>query len=91
LATASDSPDVFLWQMILHGASILASIAHHEAQGPTNNASFSMIFPVKLLCLLSPSETQRDIAREALTRWGESRGLTSACEIAPSFMDRSHG
>jgi hypothetical protein len=91
LATASLCPDVYKWQMVLHGASILASVEYHEMHGPINPAAFSMIFPVKLVCLLSPSEIQRDIAREALARWGEKRGLADSCQSTPSYLDRSHG
>jgi hypothetical protein len=91
LAAASLCPDAYTWQMILHGASILASVAYHETQGPINVASFSMIFPIKLVCLLSPSEMQRDIARDTLQRWGSKRGLADSCQMAPSYFDRSHG
>lgn len=91
LAAASLCPDAYTWQIILHGASILASVAYHEIQGAINTGSFSMTFPVKLICLLSPSEVQRDIARDTLQRWGSRRGLVNSCQVAPSYLDRSHG
>lgn len=92
LAAASLCSDVYKWQMILHGASILASVSYHETQGSINTASFSMIFPVKLVCLLSPSEVQRGIAQDALSRWGSQRGLLDICRgMEPSMEDRSHG
>jgi hypothetical protein len=55
----------------MHGASILASAAYCESLGVCNGVSFSMVFPRKLGCLLSPSEEQRILARSVLLKWGE--------------------
>ncbi|KAH8817128.1 hypothetical protein F5884DRAFT_778512 [Xylogone sp. PMI_703] len=92
LAAASWTPEVYLHQMAVHGASILNSAEYHQSQGCYNGGSFSMIFPVKLVCLLSPSESLRATAQELLLMWGRRRGLLDIVEIGvPSFMDRSHG
>jgi hypothetical protein len=58
-------------EIAMHGASILASAAYCESLGVFNGVSFSMVFPIKLVCLLSPSEEQRILARSVLLKWGE--------------------
>ncbi|KAH8773954.1 hypothetical protein BGZ57DRAFT_983527 [Hyaloscypha finlandica] len=39
-------------EIVMHGASILASAAYCESLGVFNVVSFSMAFPIKLVCLL---------------------------------------
>jgi hypothetical protein len=79
-------------EIVMHGTSILASAAYCESLGVFNGVSFSMVFPIKLVCLLSPSEEQRILARSVLLKWGEERGLADSCQVAaPSYLDRSHG
>lgn len=76
---------------VLHGSSILAAAAYCHSQGK-GNVSFSMVFPLKSLCLLALDEGQRVLARSVLLRWGEERGLEGICKLAsPSYLDRSHG
>jgi hypothetical protein len=78
--------------IIMHGASILTSAAYCETQGLLNGVSFSMVFPIKLVCLLSPSEQQRIRARNVLLKWGIEKGLADVCDVsAPSYFDHSHG
>ncbi|RFU36251.1 hypothetical protein B7463_g107, partial [Scytalidium lignicola] len=92
LAAASPTPQIYKDKMIVHGASILNSAGYHQSQGCYNGGSFSMIFPVKLVCLLSPSEALRAMAQKSLLIWGSGRGLLDIVEIGePSFLDRSHG
>ena len=95
LATASPTSslsDTYKQQMMVHGASILASAAYQEAQCPPNSVVLSTIFPLKLLCLLSPSEEQKMMARNALHDWGSPRGLSDIFEsVAPTYLDRGHG
>lgn len=92
LASASDASQFYADRMAVHGASILSSAEYHQSQGCYNGGSFSMIFPVKLVCLLSPSEPVRLMAQKSLLMWGAGRGLLDIVEIGePSFMDRSHG
>jgi len=76
---------------VIHGTSILASAAYCETLGALNGVNFSMLFPIKVVCLLSPSEEQRTMAREVLLKLGEERGLVDICQVAaPSYLDRSH-
>jgi hypothetical protein len=92
LAATSQNPQSYYRQMTIHGASILMAAAYHETQGLVKGGSFPMVFPIKLLCLLSPSETQKRMAQETLLRWGSGRGLTEIYEVAtPSYQDQSHG
>jgi len=95
LANASPTPSLsatYRQQMMVHGASILASAAYQEAQCAPNSVVLSTIFPLKLLCLLSPSEEQKIMARDSLRNWGSPRGLTDVFEVvAPTYLDRSHG
>jgi hypothetical protein len=79
LASASCTPDTYYWKATIHAASILASIAFHEAQGPLSGGSFSMLFPMRIISLMSPSQEQRVVAHEALVRWGKDRGLAGVC------------
>ncbi len=90
-STTSTQSDEYGRAALRPGASILAAAAYCETQGQ-GNVSFSMIFPLKTLCLLSPEEGQRVMARSVLLRWGEERGLVGMCKVAaPSYLDRSHG
>jgi hypothetical protein len=95
LASASPTielSDMYKRQMAVHCASVLASAAYQKAQDPSNGGSFSMVFPLKLLCLLSPSEGQRMMGRSALQNWESGRGLSAIFEVAsPTYLDRSHG
>jgi hypothetical protein len=95
LANASPTPTLsaaYRQQMMVHGASILASAAYQEAQCSPNSIVLSTLFPLKLLCLLSPSEEQKIMARNSLKNWGSPRGLTDAFEVVePTYLDRSHG
>jgi hypothetical protein len=89
---ASEEPTSYEPAIVMHGSSILASAAFCEQQGAFNGASFSMVVPMKLVCLLSPSEEQRALARNVLLKWGEERGLADLCQVAaPSYLDRTHG
>ena len=92
LGAASLVPSSYSQAAIMHGASILASAAFCETQGLFNGVSFSMVFPIKVVCLISPSEEQRTLAQIALLKWGSGRGLEDICKVAaPSYLDRSHG
>jgi hypothetical protein len=93
LAAASSAPTSHDYEKIAitHGSSILAAAAYCKSQAEAN-VSFSMVFPLKLICLLAPSEGQRRLARSVLLKWGEERGLADICQVAaPSYLDRSHG
>ena len=75
LAPISTTPDTYYRKATVHAASILSSIAYHESQGPTSGGSFSMLFPIRIVSLMSPSEEQKELAHQALVKWGEKRGL----------------
>lgn len=88
-SVASSTPEKYKQRILLHATSILASVAYHEAQGPSSGGSFAMIFPVKIVYFMSPSEVQRDSAREALFRWGANRGLNDLCTVCAPEIVRS--
>ena len=89
LSATSSAPEKYYQRMMAHAASILASVAYHEAQGPSSGGTFSMVFPVKIACLMSPSEEQRSSAREALFRWGSNRGVNDICTVCvPEIIGR---
>lgn len=92
LGAASSVPNLYDQAIIMHGASILASAAYCAAQGLFNGVSFSMVIPLKIICLLSPSDDQKALAQSTLVKWGSERGLADICEVAaPSYLDRGHG
>jgi hypothetical protein len=92
VGAASREPTSYEPAIVMHGSSILAAAAYCERQGAFNGVSFSMVVPIKLVCLLSPSEEQRALARNVLLKWGEERGLADLCQVAaPSYLDRTHG
>lgn len=75
LASISPTPNTYYWKATVHAASILSSIAYHESQGPKSGGSFSMLFPMRIVSLMSPSEEQKELAHETLVKWGKERGL----------------
>jgi hypothetical protein len=92
LAAASLTPQEHQLKMISHGDSIISSVAYHDSQDTLTSISFSIIFPIKIVCLLSPSNLQRVMAQNVLLKLGTKRGLVELCvAAAPTYMDRSHG
>ena len=69
-------------KIIIHCASILAAVAYHENRGIGSGSTISMIFPMKTVSRITPSDDQRRQVLEALERWGERRGVKEACEFA---------
>lgn len=67
-AAALPTPEIRDKRMMFHGASILASVGYHESQGPFSGGSFSMVFPIKIIFLLSPSDWQTQTAQETLLK-----------------------
>lgn len=89
ISATSSAPEKYYQHMTVHAVSILASVAYHEAQGPSSGGTFSMIFPVKIVCLMSPLEELRSSAREALFRWGGNRGVNDICTVCvPEIIGR---
>lgn len=39
-----------------------------------------MVFPLKVVCRVTPSDDQRRGAQIALRRWGERRGVDGICD-----------
>jgi hypothetical protein len=92
LAAASLTPQEHQLKMISHGDSIISSVAYHDSLDTLTSISFSIIFPIKIVCLLSPLNLQRVMAQNLLLKLGTKRGLVELCvAAAPTYMDRSHG
>jgi len=92
LAATSLTPLEHQINMISHGDSIISSVAYYDSQDTLTSISFSVIFPIKIVCLLSPSNLQRTMAQNLLLKLGTKRGLVELCvAAAPTYMDRSHG
>jgi hypothetical protein len=72
-----------------HAASALAAVDFHQSLGFASGGTFSLIFVLKVLCLVTPCEIQRQEARSALLTWGERRGLGGVCSSgAPLYLER---
>ncbi|KAF2801614.1 uncharacterized protein BDZ99DRAFT_528339 [Mytilinidion resinicola] len=82
LTAASVVPAKYERKIAQHGDSVLASIAYHELLGSFSGGSFSMILPTKIVCMMSPFESQRSTAQEALRKWGAGRGVSDICTVA---------
>ncbi|KAF2496716.1 hypothetical protein BU16DRAFT_560037 [Lophium mytilinum] len=82
LTAASTVPGMYERQIAQHGDTVLASIAYHELLGSFSGGSFSMILPTKIVCMMSPFESQRSTAQEALRKWGARRGVRDICTVA---------
>ncbi len=83
LAWESNSgyPEVNKRQTVIHCASILAAVAHHEKIGPASGGSISMMFPMKIARRATPSIDQRRQLQASLEKWGESRGVGDICQF----------
>ena len=66
-------------RIVIHCASILQAVVYHESQGPNSGGSIQMVFPLKVICRVTPSNDQRRQAQLALRRWGEKRGVDGIC------------
>lgn len=64
----------------IHCASILQAMVYHESQAPNSGGSIQMVFPLKVICRVTPSNDQRRQAQLALRRWGEKRGVDGICD-----------
>lgn len=77
-----DDPQVYKRRIVTHCASILSVVAHHESVGVGSGGSNTMIFPIKLVCRVTPSDHQRRKAEECLAIWGKKRGVDGICKFA---------
>lgn len=68
-----------------HGAAILAAVEFHRESGVQSGGSFVMIYPMKVVVLLTPCEMQRREALELLEKWGPERGLQNKCTFSKSL------
>jgi hypothetical protein len=88
--SSSDSDTVSTCYQLIkqHAASVLNIVGYHRSCGIQSGGSFIMIFPLKVICLVTPCEDQRRVASEALLAWGTERGLEGACRnAAPLHVD----
>ena len=69
-------------RIVIHCESILSAVAYHERRGPQSGGTLAMIFPLKIVCRVTPSDHQRERAITALFNWGHARGISGMCEFA---------
>lgn len=72
--------EVYKQRVVIHCASILEAVAYHESRGPSSGGSIQMVFPLKVISRVTPSDDQRRQAQIALRRWGERRGVDGICD-----------
>ena len=73
----------------LHGESIMAAVAYHEASGPSHSGCISMIFPMRSLIVVTRSDPLREAAKEAILKWGRRRGVGKICNLQIEKPDAS--
>ena len=78
--SGAGSTELYKQRIVLHCASILQAAAFHESLGPNSGGSIQMVFPLKVICRVTPSNDQRQQAQIALGRWGEKRGVDGICD-----------
>ena len=71
--------ELYKQRIVIHCASILQAVVYHESRGPNSGGSIQMVFPLKVVCRVTPSDDQRRQAQIALRRWGERRGVDGIC------------
>ena len=71
--------------IISSSASILASVAYIDCKNAWRNAGgpFRLVHPLQVVAQSSPSAQQTSYARDILSRWGESWGLSGMCMLIP--------
>ena len=72
--------ELYKQRIVVHCASILQAAVYHESQGPNSGGSIQMVFPLKVICRVTPSDDQRQQAQIALGRWGDKRGVDGICD-----------
>ena len=80
LESVVGSTELYEQRIVIHCASILQAVAYHESRGPNSGGSIQMVFPLKVVCRVTPSDNQRRQAQVALRRWGERRGVDGICD-----------
>lgn len=58
-----------------HAKMILECAIYHKNAGLHSGGSFNMSFPLKIACLMSPSEQIKGQAQAMISDWGHQRGL----------------
>ena len=71
--------ELYKQRIAIHCASILQAVLYHQSRGPNSGGSIQMVFPLKVVCRVTPSDDQRRQAQTALRRWGERRGVDGIC------------
>ena len=72
---------IYKQRIVIHGASILAAIEQHEIRGIGSGGTIAMVLPMKVVARVTPSHHQREQAKQALSRWGKSRGVEGICKF----------
>lgn len=80
-ATSGDA-GLYKQRIATHCASILAVVSYHEGRGVGSGGSITMVFPMKIVCRVTPSNHQRHLAEAALLKWGKSRGMDGICKFS---------
>ena len=80
LASLSLKPKAYYREIELHAASILSVDFGHQKDLPQSGGLVSMIWPLKVILLASPSEQQRKDAQAAIRRWELTRGTPAPCQ-----------
>ena len=78
----SGADEVLEPRMNWHAEKILECVHLLGSAGPHSGGSFTMSFPLKIVCLMVPDRHIRAQAQEALYNWGSQRGLEDLCQIA---------
>lgn len=86
--SASSKSDTNQQRIVIHCESVLSTVAYHESKGPRSGGTLAMIFPLKIVCRVTPSDHQRQRASNALHKWGSSRGVGGICGfVGPEKRD----
>ena len=89
LESGADFANLYKQRIVIHCASILQAVVYHESQGPNSGGSIQMVFPLKVVCRITPSDDQRRQAQVALRRWAERRGVDGICD--PRVIPERYG
>jgi hypothetical protein len=75
--------------LTMHASSVLAAARFHQSQGPQSGGTFTMVYPLKAVCMMTSDDEQRKQAQAILLEWGKVRGVDGACKsAAPQYTDK---
>ncbi|KAH0543888.1 hypothetical protein FGG08_001789 [Glutinoglossum americanum] len=80
---------VYEWRIVSHADYVLSSAGFQSSGGSSGYDVLLMVFPLKVVCLLTENEQQRRCAQEMLEQLGQKRGLDGICRRAtPVYVQR---